>query len=105
MNRFYKEDDKSDVHNRFPDMFARKTVLSRLSKQYVNRSSDDSLLLDSFNRADDESIEESIQVEIEANANRELLPEPLKQELPMGNQQPVQASIPDCFQAGAKNQG
>lgn len=102
MNRFYKPEDPDDAHNRFPDMMARKTVLSRLGKQYVNRSSDDSLLLEAFNRADDEAHEEAIQVEIEANANKEILPESPKQELPLGNQQTGQSSIPGCFQGVGK---
>jgi recombination protein RecT len=102
MNRFYKPDDADDAHNRFPDMMARKTVLSRLAKQYVNRSSDDSLLLEAFNRVDDELHEETVQTEIDANANKLELPEASKEEL--GGADATQATLknalptPACFQ-------
>jgi recombination protein RecT len=94
MNRFYKPEDPDDAHNRFPDMMARKTVLSRLAKQYVNRSSDNALLLEAFNRSDDEAHEAAIAGEIEAEATKVALPEGKTAEAakPEPTQQPARHS-------------
>jgi len=68
----YKEG--SGVHSEFGDQMAKKTVINRACKNFIN-SSDDSDLLDSFNNTTEneyiDSAEVEVQHDIETHANTE----------------------------------
>lgn len=73
---------RSDTpHTLFPDQMAKRTVIVRAAKNYVNTRDDKDLLIQSFNRSvdseykDDDEIEDVQDVEIDADEPEEL-PEP-----------------------------
>ena len=68
----YKSDGDS-THHKFDDQMCKKTVINRACKAYINSSTDSSLLLESFNRADEEKVEQEVKDEISDNANLELI--------------------------------
>lgn len=61
------------THKTFPEEMAKKTVINRTCKAWINSSSDDSLFLGHFNRADEEMAEEDMADEVAANANGEVI--------------------------------
>jgi len=62
---------KSDsAHAKFPRDFALRTVINKLAKQLINSSSDNALLLERINRAEDLADAAAAQAEIEDKANR-----------------------------------
>lgn len=63
---------KNKAREDFPDQMAKRTVVNRACKPFINSSSDNDLFLTSFNRADEE-IEEEMKEEIEQNANKQML--------------------------------
>ncbi|WP_101772361.1 RecT family recombinase [Peptostreptococcus faecalis] len=72
----------SKAHNNFNDEMAKKTVISRACKLFINTSDDSDVLLgDSFASSDEERIEEvkkesidiTVKEEIENNANSEVI--------------------------------
>lgn len=74
----YDPNKKDSVHVEFTDQMCKKTVISRACKNIIN-SSDDGYLTEAFeNTADDETdiILESVQDDIEENANTEEFIEP-----------------------------
>lgn len=62
----------NDVHNEFADQMAKKTVINRACKNFIN-SSDDGYLMETFDRTTDNEkmdvVAEQVAVEIEQNAN------------------------------------
>lgn len=70
---------KSTAHNNFTDEMAKKTVLNRACKTFLNTSDDSDILTDAINRTTaneyvkEAEYEEEIENEIEENANKELL--------------------------------
>lgn len=75
--------DKNSTHSQFPEEMARKTVINRTCKAWINSSSDDHLFLESFNRADEAMEDADLAEEIAANANSEVIdiePEPAREE-------------------------
>ncbi|MCF8012565.1 MAG: recombinase RecT [Clostridiales bacterium] len=68
----YKEGGGSP-HNKFSEEMAKKTVINRTCKAYINSSNDSNLLVDSFNRVGQVQNEEKVQEEIEENANSEVI--------------------------------
>lgn len=68
----YKEGGNG-VHQKFDDQMCKKTVINRACKAYINSSSDSNLLLEAFNRADEEKVEREVAEEIEENANSEFI--------------------------------
>lgn len=77
----YKEG--SGVHSEFSDQMAKKTVLSRACKNFIN-SSDDGNLVESFNAASDnenlDQVEENVTHDIEVKANAVDFTEVVEQE-------------------------
>lgn len=69
-SKLYKENGNG-THQKFPAEMAKKTVINRACKKYINSSSDSHLLLDAFNRADETRSEHEVQEEISNNANTE----------------------------------
>lgn len=68
----YKEGGTS-VHTKFTEEMAKKTVINRACKAYINSSSDSNLLLRAFNRSDEVQTEEQVAEEIAENANSEVI--------------------------------
>lgn len=70
--QLYKEGGNG-THQKFTDQMCKKTVINRACKAFINSSSDSHLLLEAFNRADDEKVEREVAEEIEENANSEFI--------------------------------
>lgn len=61
------------THKEFPEEMARRTVIQRACKRYINSSSDDAMLLAALNRTDEISTEEGVSTEIKEKANKEVI--------------------------------
>lgn len=106
-------DDKGNVksdsaHGQFPDQMAKKTVINRACKGFINSSDDSSLdlVVQTFNRTDDAIEEAEFRQEVAQNANGEVLelpattepektepaPEPEKVEPPKPKETPKPAT-------------
>jgi len=66
-------DREGSTHKDFAQEMARKTVINRACKRYLNSSDDGSLLMYHVNRADEVAAEAEVEAEIEENANQELI--------------------------------
>lgn len=64
----YKEGGNG-THQKFTEEMAKKTVINRACKVFINSSSDSNLFLSAFNRADEERAEQEVAQEIVENAN------------------------------------
>ncbi len=79
------------VHKKFPQEMAKRTVINRAAKAFINTSDDSDLLIESINNSTENEYEnerkditpeENIQQEIAQNANQEVLDvKPTKQQL------------------------
>ena len=65
----YKENNDSDVHNRFTSELVEKTAINRICKPIIKSSSDNYLFRKSVDRTSDVIAEEKSNKEIEKNAN------------------------------------
>lgn len=63
----------SSPHSQFPEEMAKRTVTNRACKALINSSSDDNLLLEHFNRSDEERSAEELATEIGEKADKEVL--------------------------------
>ena len=68
----YKEGGNS-VHHKFAAEMAKKTVINRACKAFINSSNDSSLLIRAYNRAGDVIDEQDLDEEIATNANGEII--------------------------------
>lgn len=89
------------VHNKFPQEMAKRTVINRAAKAFINTSDDSDLLVDAINRSTENEYEnerkditpeEDTQKQIEDNANKEELdfddtPQEPEQEQPKQEQE------------------
>ena len=66
-------DKEGSTHKEFAQEMARKTVINRACKRYLNSSDDGSLLMYHVNRADEIAAEAEVEAEIEENANQEII--------------------------------
>jgi len=64
---------KGSTHDEFKQEMAKKTVINRACKKYLNSSDDSSLLMNHFNATDDRIQEAQAQQEIRENANAEYI--------------------------------
>jgi recombination protein RecT len=64
---------KGSTHDEYRQEMAKKTVINRACKRFLNSSDDGSLLMHHVNRADELAVEAEIEAEIEENANQELI--------------------------------
>lgn len=75
--QFWKEDQtveqKGTTHEEFRQEMAKKTVINRACKKYLNSSDDGSLVFDHINREDDLSAEAELQDELNNNANGDII--------------------------------
>lgn len=78
----YDEKKANDVHNEFADQMAKKTVINRACKNFIN-SSDDGYLTEAFNdTSENENIDyvaEEVQHDISSNANTEEFVAPVEE--------------------------
>lgn len=61
------------THDEFKQEMAKKTVINRACKKFMNASDDSSLVMQHVNRADDAAEEAQIQEEIRNNANGDII--------------------------------
>ena len=63
----------SGAHKNFSEEMAKKSVINRACKMFVNTSDDADILLEEFNKTTDNEDIDPVKKEISSNANRELL--------------------------------
>ncbi|MGY0692653.1 recombinase RecT [Virgibacillus sp. FSP13] len=68
-----KQERKGSTHDNFRQEMAKKTVINRACKKFLNSSDDRSLVMNHFNRQDDAIEEAKSRQEINENANSEEL--------------------------------
>lgn len=71
-----KDQDKEkagSTHDEFKQEMAKKTVINRACKKFLNSSDDSSLVMKHFNRADESASEAQIEEEIQQNANGDII--------------------------------
>lgn len=90
---------KSTAHNNFTDEMAKKTVINRACKNFVNTSDDSDVLIESINRTNEyreediiENVQAEVKEEIKENANQETLDIPFDEE-PQEESTHVEAEI------------
>jgi recombination protein RecT len=66
-------DKEGSTHKEFPQEMAKRTIINRTCKAYLNSSDDGSLLFHHINRADDAAEEAEVMEEIAQNANKEIM--------------------------------
>ena len=62
---------EGSTHDKFAQEMAKKTVINRACKKFINSSDDSSVVREYFNRVSDEAYEGEVQEEITENANTE----------------------------------
>ena len=79
---------KNSVQTDFPEEMAKRTVINRTAKLFINTSCDDDLVLDAFNASTDtEAQEEAFKREVKENANAKVLDVPYTEYEPVPEQQ------------------
>jgi len=77
----YRENGNG-THQKFTEEMAKKTVINRACKAYINSSSDSGLLIRHFNRSDEERVEEEVAEEVAQHANGEVIDVDVEGEAP-----------------------
>lgn len=77
---------KGSTHDEYKQEMAKKTVINRACKKFLNSSDDGSLVMNHINRADEIAEEAQVEEEIRENANGEIL----DAEFTVQNEEPVQ---------------
>ena len=67
------EERKGSTHDEFKQEMAKKTVINRACKKFLNSSDDSSLLMQHINRSNEAAEEAQVQEEIQQNANGEII--------------------------------
>lgn len=94
----------NDVHNEFADQMAKKTVINRACKNFIN-SSDDGYLMETFDRTTNNEevdiVAEQVMVDVEENANSVPFPESAQEPVNATQELPKQKeeTIPENVQA------
>jgi recombination protein RecT len=68
-----EKEKKGSTHDEFKQEMAKKTVINRGCKKYLNSSDDGSLVMNHIHRADDIAAEQEVEEEIQHNANSEVI--------------------------------
>lgn len=68
-----KVEKEGSTHDEFKQEMAKKTVINRACKKFMNASDDSSLIMQHVNRADEAIVEAELQEEIHQNANQEII--------------------------------
>ncbi|WP_054634837.1 recombinase RecT [Thalassobacillus sp. C254] len=75
--QFWGKDQKVEkagsTHDEFKQEMAKKTVINRACKKFLNSSDDSSLVINHFNRQDEVREEAALEEELEQNANKEYI--------------------------------
>lgn len=66
-------DKEGSTHNEFPGEMAKRTVVNRTCKAYMNTSDDGSLIMKHFHRGDEAITEAVVEEEIAENANGDII--------------------------------
>src|SRR5690606_136093 len=66
-------DKEGSTHKEFPQEMAKRTIINRTCKAFLNSSDDGSLLFHHINRSDDAAEEAEVMEEIAQNANKEFV--------------------------------
>lgn len=66
-------DKDGSTHQEFPQEMAKRTVINRTCKSYMNTSDDSSLVMQHFNRQDETVVQAEVEAEIAVNANSETI--------------------------------
>lgn len=66
-------EEAGSTHKEFPQEMAKRTIINRTCKAFLNSSDDGSLLFHHINRSDDAAEEAEVMEEIAQNANKEVL--------------------------------
>ncbi|PPA70071.1 recombinase RecT [Jeotgalibacillus proteolyticus] len=64
---------EKSTHNKFPQEMAKRTVINRACKKFLNSSDDSSLLMEHFKGTDERLEEAQLEEELSDNANKEML--------------------------------
>jgi recombination protein RecT len=68
-----EKEKKGSTHDEFKQEMAKKTVINRACKKFLNSSDDGSLIMDHIHRTDDIAAEQEVEEEIKQNANSEAI--------------------------------
>lgn len=63
------KEKEGSTHDEFKQEMAKKTVINRACKKFINSSDDSSLVIDHFNQTDESAEEAQVEEEINSNAN------------------------------------
>ncbi|QAS54625.1 recombinase [Halobacillus litoralis] len=85
-----KEEKKGSTHDEFKQEMAKKTVINRACKKFINSSDDGSLVIDHFNQTDESAEEAQVEEEISNNANGDVID--IEYNEPEPEQEPEQPS-------------
>lgn len=96
--QFWGKDQEKEkagsTHDEFRQEMAKKTVINRACKKFLNSSDDSSLVMQHFNGSDDRHADAQLQAEIDEKANKgeiiDVTPEPEQIETVDQHQEPVQ---------------
>lgn len=90
------------VHKKFPQEMAKRTVINRAAKAFINTSDDSDLLIEAINNTTENEFEQSrkditpeqeVQEEIQQHANQETLDIPKVQPEPKREPEPIEAEF------------
>jgi recombination protein RecT len=84
---------QGSTHDEFRQEMAKKTVINRACKKFMNSSDDSSLIIKHFNRQDEIIEEAQVQAEIEENANKEVIDIDYQEVEELQQEEPVDQSI------------
>jgi recombination protein RecT len=108
------EEKEGSTHEQYRQEMAKKTVINRACKRFMNASDDSSLVLTHFNGSDDRIAEAEAEAEIQEHANGEVIDvdmtpqknEKTQQDKPTDEQKQESQSNPvDDFEAAAAGPG
>jgi recombination protein RecT len=68
-----KVEQQGSTHEEFKGEMAKKTVINRACKKFMNSSDDSSLMMHHINRGDEVAAEAQLEEEIKQNANQEII--------------------------------
>ncbi|QAS52409.1 recombinase RecT [Halobacillus litoralis] len=85
-----EKEKKGSTHDEFKQEMAKKSVINRACKKFLNSSNDSNLVLDHFNHTDEAAEEAQLEEEIQTNANGEIID--IEYNEPEQEQEPEQPS-------------
>lgn len=108
--QFWGKDQEKEkagsTHDEFKQEMAKKTVINRACKKFLNSSDDSSLVMQHFNGSDDRHEDAQLQAEIEENANKEIIDiTPQEETVPVidHHQEPEIVQAENVEQQGSSN--